>query len=166
MSEVPIFKFAIRSDLQEIAEKFLPTRGEPFATGWDVCAAQIDRKDLIIRPGQYFKIPLGFRALPPENWWFELHPRSSSFAKKYMHNLIGIIDEHYSQEVLFAGQYIPDINSMGHDLVIKFGDKIGQILPFKRVDMKPNILSNEEYDDLCSKRMAVRQGGFGSTDIK
>lgn len=165
MSEIPIFKFAVREDIVD-KEKFLPTKAEPFATGWDVRAAQTDKQDLIIRPGRYFKIPLGFRALPPDGWWLELHPRSSSFAKKYMHNLIGIIDEHYSQEVLFAGQYIPDVNSMGKDLVIKFGDAIGQIVPVKRVAMKIEIISDKEYDDLCKKRMAIRTGGFGSTDTK
>jgi dUTPase len=167
MNNIPVFKFAVREDLlKHSVFNFLPTKSEPFATGWDVKSAQTNQEDMIIRPGQYFKIPLGFRALPPEGWWFYLHPRSSSFAKKYMHNLIGVIDEHYSQEVLFAGQYIPDVNSMGHDLIIKFGEKIGQIVPIKRVEMEIDSLSNKEYDDLCSKRMAVRQGGFGSTDIK
>src|SRR5208282_6947438 len=106
----PIFRFAIREDL---SDQFLPTKAEPYATGWDVRGAMHDKQNIVIRPGQYFKIPLGFRVLPPEGWWIELHPRSSSFAKKHMHNLIGIIDEHYPDEVLFAGQYIPDINSMG-----------------------------------------------------
>jgi dUTPase len=166
MNEAPQFKFAIREDLEDVADKFLPTRAEPFATGWDVRAAMSNRKDLVLRPGQYFKIPLGFRAAPPEGWWFNLHPRSSSFTKKYMHNLVGIIDEHYSHEVLFAGQYIPDINSMGHDLVIKFGDAVAQIIPFKRIEMKVSPISNKDYDDLCEKRMAIRRGGFGSTDSK
>lgn len=160
MSEIPVFKFATREDLEPT---FLPTKAEPWATGWDVRAAQKDMKDLIIRPGQYFKIPLGFRVFPPEGWWLYLHPRSSSFAKKHMHNLIGIIDEHYSHEVLFAGQYIPDINSMGHDLIVKFGDPIGQMVPVKRVEMVIEYVSNEEYDDLCGKRKAIRNGGFGST---
>lgn len=163
LTALPIFRFALREDLnKEIT--FLPTKAEPFATGWDVKAAQLDRKDMIIRPGEYFRIPLGFRSLTPEGWWFQLNPRSSSFAKKHMHNLIGIIDEHYSQEVLFAGQYVPDINSMGKDLIVKFGDAIGQIIPFKRIEMKVETISNSEFDDECNKRNAIRQGGFGSTD--
>lgn len=166
MNETPIFKFAIREDLLSEKINFVPTKAEPFATGWDVKAAQPDKKDIIIKPGQYFKIPLGFRAIPPEGWWFKLHPRSSSFVKKHMHNLIGIIDEHFSMEVLFAGQYIPDIASMGKDLIIKFGEPIGQIVPIKRIEMKTEIIPNKEYDDLCGKRLAIRQGGFGSTDNK
>jgi dUTPase len=162
-NEVPVFKFALK---ENISEEFLPTKAEPHATGWDVRAALMDTKELIIRPGQYFKIPLGFRTFCPLGWWFELHPRSSSFTKKNMHNLVGIIDEHYPDEVLFAGQYIPDPNSINHDLIVKFADPIGQIIPIKRVEMKTELISNEEYNDLCKKRMAVRRGGFGSTDIK
>lgn len=158
-SEKPNFQFALKEGLHN---EFLPTKAEPHATGWDVRAAE----EIIIAPGEYFKIPLGFRAFPPEGWWFNLHPRSSSFAKKHMHNLIGIIDEHYSEEVLFAGQYIPSIknNADADNLVIKFGDAIGQIVPIRRVEMKVERISNEEYNDLCKKRIAVRQGGFGSTD--
>lgn len=164
MSEIPVFKFALRKDLQN-DNKFFPKKAEPYATGWDVRAA-IHNNELIVRPGQYFKIPLGFRVFPPEGWWLNLHPRSSSFTKKHMHNLIGIIDEHYPDEVLFAGQYIPDINSMGHDLIINFGDPIAQIVPIKRIEMEVEIASWEECDDLCRKRNAIRQGGFGSTDAK
>jgi len=161
MSDIPVFRFALREGL---SDDFLPTKAEPYATGWDVRSAS---STLIIKPGQYFKIPLGFRALPPEGWWFNLHPRSSSFTKKHMHNLVGIIDEHYPDEVLFAGQYMPDALSVNADnLVINFADPIGQIVPIERVEMKVEYISNKEYDDFCKKRMAIRQGGFGSTDIK
>lgn len=156
---VPEYKFAIREDLLD-DKRFIPTKGEPSATGWDVRAAMQDHADLTLKPGDYFKIPLGFRAFPEEGWWFLLHPRSSSFAKKHLHNLIGIIDEHYNQEVLFAGQYLPEVPEC---LVIKFGEPIGQIVPVKRVEMGVLEISNQEYDDLCKRRMAVRTGGFGST---
>lgn len=175
--EIPEFKFAIREDLETCEIDFTPKRGEPFATGYDVRAAFHDKSPLTIKPGEYFKIPLGFRALPEEGWWFQLHPRSSSFVKKYMHNLIGIIDEHYSHEVIFAGQYLPAIkdyatvynnsvsNFREYELKINFGDAIGQIIPVKRIDAIITKIPNKDYDDLCSKRMAVRNGGFGSTDM-
>lgn len=160
---IPEFKFALREDLKNNKE-FLPTRGEPFATGYDVRAAQPDRKPIIIKPGDYFKIPLGFKTIPEEGWWFNLHPRSSSFVKKHMHNLIGVIDEHFMLETVFAGQLIlPKLDLSGPDLVINFGDAIGQIIPIKRVDMNVKEVSNEEYDELCSKRISFRNGGFGST---
>jgi len=167
-AQVPVFKFALTDGLDD---RFLPTKGEPFATGWDVKSASWE--NILISPGEYFKIPLGFRAFPPEGWWFNLHPRSSSFTKKHMHNLIGIIDEHYPDEVIFAGQYIPSYSSIKQDphsvmnnLVIKYGEPIGQIVPVERVEMRVERISNEEYNDLCKRRVAVRSGGFGSTDTK
>lgn len=161
--DVPTFKFALREDL--VAEKrFLPTRGEPLSTGWDVRAAQEDRMPIVLRPGKYFKIPLGFRAYCPSGWWYELNPRSSSFVKKSIHSLIGIIDETYSLPLVWAGQYLPDVSSLGNDLVINFGDAIGQIIPIRRQEMSVKEINNQEYDALCKKRNAVRTGGFGSTD--
>ena len=162
MSDTPTFLFAVRNDLDQ--EIFTPRRGEPLATGWDVRAAQFDKKDLILRPGTYFRIPLGFRAFCPAGWSYELHPRSSSFAKKGMHTLIGIIDETFPLECQLIGQYIPDVNSLGKDLVIKFGDPIGQIIPVKRQEMNIELVSNERIDQLYAERKAVRVGGVGSTD--
>jgi dUTPase len=162
MLEIPNFKFALREDLKDRKE-FLPTKAEPYATGYDVRAALYsDEPTLIINPGDYFKIRLGFRAIPENGWWFQLHPRSSSFAKKNMHNLIGIIDEHYSDEVLFAGQYLPT-DMIDSQLKISQGDAIGQIIPIKRVDFQVTEISNKEYDDLCKQRISFRNGGFGST---
>lgn len=159
---VPVYKFALRADLKDEIE-FLPKRAHSTDTGYDVRAAFNDRQPLTINPGEYFKIPLGFRVIPEPGWWFQLHPRSSSFVKKSMHNLIGIIDEHYSHEVLFAGQYLPNKSDTDQPLIIKYGEAIGQIVPIKRVDMEIVSISNEEYDDLCKQRMATRSGGIGST---
>jgi dUTPase len=161
--ELPRFLFALREDLKE-DKRFLPSQTELTDTGYDVRAAQSDKKDIILRAGQYFKIPLGFRSFCPEGWYYQLHPRSSSFVKKSMHNLIGIIDETFTLETVFAGQYLPDLNSLGHDLVIKFGDRIGQIIPVKRQHMNVQNISNEEYEELVAKRGA--RGGFGSTGDK
>lgn len=166
MEEVPVFKFALREDLLDAGDLFLPAKGEPLATGWDVRAAQLDRKDIVLRAGQYFKIPLGFRAFCPNGWWYQLHPRSSSFAKKAIHNLIGIIDETYPLELVWAGQYLPDISSLGKDLIIKFGDPIAQIIPIRRESMTILPISNDEFELLCKDRNAVRSGGIGSTDKK
>lgn len=162
---IPVFKFAIRKDLNGSApEDFLPARGTPQATGWDVRAALHKAGPLVLRAGQYTKIPLGFRVLPPEGWWLELRPRSSTFGKKSLHALYGVIDEDYEGECLFACQYIPDISSMGSDLVIHFGDAIGQIIPVKRQEMEVIGVSNEELDASYKERNAQRGvGGFGST---
>lgn len=161
--DTPIYKFALRADIENLTQ-FLPKQGEPLATGFDVRAAPIDRKPLVLRPGQYFKIPLGFRAFCPAGWWFKLEPRSSTFAKKQVHALCGIIDEAYENEAVFAGQYIPDITKFAEDLTINFGDALGQIIPFKRQLMVVEHVSNAEFDQLCKARNGQRgTGGFGST---
>lgn len=152
----PLFLFAVREDLKTSTTDFLPLKGEPHATGYDVKSSV----DLVIKPGDFFKIPLGIRCMPPEGWWFELHPRSSSFVKKKIHGLIGIIDEHYPDELIFAGHYLPDD---GKPLTIRFGDALGQIIPVERVEMDVEGISNEEFDRRCRERKAVRTGGFGST---
>ena len=175
----PIFKFALREDLQNHPE-LLPTRAEPKATGWDVRAA--NSHSIVIKPLQYAKIPLGFRAFCPEGWWLELKPRSSSFTKKSLHALYGTIDTTFEGEMIFACQYLPELGLVktgnhpdkidimsiycngNQDLIIFPGDAIGQLIPIKRQEMIVESISNEEYDSLCRERNSIRgAGGFGST---
>lgn len=162
----PIFKFALREDLQNHPE-LLPTRAEPKATGWDVRCAE----DLVIRPFEKVKIHLGLRGFCPDGWWYEIKPRSSTFTKKNLHALYGTIDETYEGELIFACQYIPPMK-LEYDgfewpsptLELKFGDAIGQLIPIKRQEMIVESISNEEYDNLCRERNSIRgAGGFGST---
>jgi dUTPase len=188
MTNIPNYKFALRKDLEK-ETMFLPKKGEPRASGWDVRAAMADRKPLDVKPFDYVKIPLGFRAFCPEGWWYELKPRSSSFAKKSLHALYGTIDETFENELVFAAQYIPEglpeVLVEGHtdyysseissyktsvyhssaNLIINFGDAVGQIIPIRRQDMIVENISNVEYDELCKQRNGVRgTGGFGSTN--
>jgi dUTPase len=163
MMNIPTFQFALREDVNE-EKRFLPTRAEPRATGWDVRACQCDRKPLVIRPGQYVKVPLGFRAFCPEGWAYDLRPRSSTFLKRALHAHLGTIDETYPEELVLAGQYIPDISSMGQDLIIGWGEAIGQIIPVRRQEMIVAEWTNEEMETAYKERNAVRTSGFGSTD--
>jgi dUTPase len=172
-SEIPVFKFAIREDLKNCGTSFVPKRATPLAAGWDVRAAIREAGGkLIVKPNEYVKIPLGFRTFAPDGWWYELKARSSTFGKKSLHSLYGTIDEDYEGELIFAAQYLPE---KGHayvetlltpnNLVIEFGEAIGQIIPVKRKEMIVETISNEEYDRLCQERNAQRgAGGFGSTD--
>ena len=41
------------------------------------------------------------------------------------------------------------------DLIIKFGDSVGQILPVKRIEMIVQEISNDEFEDLNKKRNAT-----------
>jgi dUTPase len=187
--EKPIFKFALREDLKN-EKQFLPSRTESKATCWDVKAAFPDRNSLVLKPFQRVLIPLGFRTFCPEGWWFRLNPRSSTYGKKHLGSLYGIIDETYEGELLFACQYLPELvfekdttyednshfgivqktnikwdSCFEKTLTIEFGDSIGQIYPVKRDEMIVEEVSNEEYDLLCKNRQGERGiGGFGSSD--
>jgi dUTPase len=179
-SNVPKYRFALREDLKE-EKQFIPTRGEPKATGWDVRAAFLDRKSIIVKPFQKLAIPLGVRGFCPDGWWYEIKPRSSSYVKKHLNALYGTIDETYEGELIFACQYIPEFKlihpqiTMGAtfktfeselpDLTINFGDAIAQIIPIRREEMEVEECTNEEYNDDCKTRNGVRKdGGFGSTN--
>ena len=176
--KIPTFKFAINEGLSDL---YLPVRGTDRATGWDVKSTE----KVTIKPGEYAKIPLGFRMFCPAGWWMELRPRSSSFAKKNLHALYGVIDEDYEGQCIFACQYLPlvrieaeldepygsgyKINGViteyvAEDLVIQEGEAIGQIIPVRREEMIVERVTNEEYEKLCKERSASRgSGGFGST---
>jgi len=174
----PTFKFALREDLKN-DKRFLPTKAEPMATGWDVSAAI--KTQYVINPGQWVKIPLGFRMFAPYGWWMELRPRSSTTAKKKMHALYGVLDQDFFGEVIFTAQYIPEeifnleysfyeddkkneAYSYAEKLTIDPGDRIGQIIPVRRQEMIVEEVSNEEYSALAKARGGVRgEGGHGST---
>lgn len=160
---VPEYKFAlvdrVKGDVQ-----FLPNKAEPKANGWDVRAA-IDDDKISIPAFHHFLIPLGIRGFCPDGWGYRLKPRSSTFAKKYLHCLYGEIDETFQGELQLACQYIPHSAAMSPPtLTINFGDALGQIIPVRRQEMIVSEISNEEYDALCKERNGVRgEGGFGST---
>jgi dUTPase len=163
--EIPTYKFALREDLEkEGLVQFLPTKGEPNATGWDLRAAPEDKKDIVIKAGEFKLIKSGIKCYCPEGWWFEIRPRSSTFAKKHLNCLYGVIDEAFSLEILFAVKYDPDVKSLCQDLTIKFGEPLFQMIPIKRQEMRVELISNEEFNFLNTRRNADRKGGFGSTD--
>jgi len=167
--DVPTFRFALREDLKD-ETRFLPTRAEEKATGWDVRAAQADRQPIQLKTGpySYYKIELGFRAFCPEGWWLELRPRSSTFTKRYLHCLYGVIDQTFEGQMVLAFKYEPPYKTTDrteYHEVINFGDPLGQLIPVKRQEMKVEMISNTDYDTLCKERGGKRgAGGFGSTD--
>lgn len=161
---IPVFKFALRNDLDD---KFIPRRGTSVSSGWDVFCAMEDKGSISLRPGEYAKIPLGFRVIPPEGYWLQLVPRSSTFAKKHLNCLYGTIDFDYRGYLVFAAQYIPDVRDLGTTLELKFGEAIGQLIPVKLQEMKVEMISNDNFNELCLKEKNERgDGGFGSTSEK
>lgn len=155
MTNFPLYKFALREDLKDKSE-FLPTRAEQYATGYDVRCAE--PHGVLLLPGALGMISLGFRAICPEGWWYELKPRSSVFVKKGLHALYGTIDETYENELMFAAR-----NLSQEAVRIDFGERVAQIIPVHRQTMLTIPISNEEFERLSNERAANRGGGFGST---
>ncbi len=146
-------------------QDFLPKKGEPLATGADVRCAEPN--GIILRPGCYMLISLGFRMFAPSGWWLELRPRSGTFAKRQIHALYGVIDETYENKLMFAGQYIPnscDLLSADVEKKIEFGERIAQVIPVARKNLAVTGVSNEQLDAMFAARNAARgTGGFNST---
>ena len=170
--EMPVYKFALTPELIDAvaahellrAEDFLPTRSDSEASGWDVRCAVPGGIDL--QPERYYKIPLGFRAFCPPGWWAELNPRSSTFIKRHFHALYGKIDETYPDQWFFLCQYIPDayeITNPNRPERLEFGERIGQIIPIRRQEMRIEVISGQEMDREIKSRNAARIGGLGST---
>ena len=132
----------------------LPKRSTLHAAGYDVEAAE----DVIIpayTPGQKpTLIPTGLKAYCKDDEWYMLANRSSGPKKGFvMANSIGIIDsDYYGNESNDGHFYFQYFNFLDHDLEVKKGDVIGQVIFQKFL-----VADNDEAT-------GVRTGGFGSTD--
>lgn len=134
----------------------LPIRKTKHAAGYDVEAAE----DVIIpafKLGQKpTLIPTGLKAYCQEDEFYMLVNRSSGPKKGLvMSNSIGIIDaDYYENESNDGHFYFQYYNILDHDIEIKKGDTIGQVIFQKYL-----IVDNDCAD-------GVRKGGFGSTEEK
>lgn len=169
---IPEFVFSLSNNSDN---SFIPSQATEQDTGWDVRAAE----SITLRPTEKALIPLGIKCFAPEGYWLELRPRSSSFGKKSLHALYGVIDEGYENQLFFACQWIPSffegkcLNAnicdnistyLSRNLIIDKGERIGQIIPVRRQSMKISVTSEEEFQNLCQDRGFKRGlGGFGST---
>lgn len=132
----------------------LPKRSTAHSAGYDIEAAE----DIIIpayKPGQKpTLIPTGLKAYCGEDEWFMLANRSSGPKKGFiMANSIGIIDsDYYNNETNDGHFYFQYFNFLDHDLEVKKGDVIGQVIFQKYLIID---------DDNAT---GTRTGGFGSTD--
>ncbi len=134
----------------------LPERKTARAAGYDVEAGE----DIIIpkfTPGiKPTLIPTGLKAYCQDDECFLLLNRSSGPKKGFlMANSVGLIDSDYYGNPDNDGHfYFAYFNCSDHDIEVKKGDVIGQV-----VFMKYLTVDNDNAT-------GVRQGGFGSTDKK
>ena len=134
----------------------LPKRSTKYAAGYDVQAAE----DVIIPPycpgTMPTLIPTGLKAYCQNDEWFMLASRGSGPKKGLvMANGLGVIDSDYYNNETNDGHFMFQYyNFLDHDIVIKKGDAIGQVIFMKY------LITDDD------KSGGIRVGGFGSTDKK
>ena len=132
----------------------IPVRKTKGAAAYDVEAAM----DIVIpsyKPGtKPTLIPTGLKAYCQEDEWYMLANRSSGPKKGFeMANSIGIIDSDYYENESNDGHfYFQYFNFLDHELEVKKGDIIGQVI-FQKFLIADN-----------DNAVGIRTGGFGSTD--
>jgi len=125
----------------------LPTRAHPNDAGWDLYACH----STIIQPGKWEDIGIGIAIEPPPGVWFRIVGRSSTFRKRRLLALEGIIDEGFRGE-LFAG-----VTNLGDEPVtIEVGERLVQMIP--QLTMAFGVQWREELSESLRGT-----GGFGST---
>lgn len=134
----------------------LPVRKTKYAAAYDVEAA----KDIVI-PKYYpgikpTLIPTGLKAYCMEDECYLLLNRSSGPKKGFiLANSVGLVDhDYYGNESNDGHFYFAYFNCSDHDIEVKKGDVIGQVMFQKYL-----IVDNDEAE-------GIRTGGFGSTDKK
>ena len=131
----------------------LPSRSTKRSAGYDFFAPS----DFIIKKGECIKIPTCVKASMEERDVLYLYIRSS-YAIKYglvLKNNVGVIDSDYYNNIDNDGHfYFQYFNFLDHDLEVKKGDIIGQVIFMKY------LMTDDD------KATGVRVGGFGSTDKK
>ena len=132
----------------------LPVRKTKHSAGYDVEAAE----DIVIpmfTPGcKPTLIPTGLKAYCMEDECYLLLNRSSGPKKGFiLANSVGLIDSDYYGNPDNDGHfYFAYFNCSDHDIEVKKGDVIGQV-----VFQKYLVVDNDAAE-------GVRMGGFGSTD--
>lgn len=163
---LPTFKFAVQEDLISSGIDFVPKPATESDSGWDCRCAE--KEGLIIKPFQSVLINLGVRAICPEGYWLRIVPRSSAYIKKHLHCLIGTIDQDYRKNLMFAATCLPVYDTANdclsnENIFIEFGERIAQIIPYKRNNMNISEVSNWEFDKHCELNPVQRNGGMGSS---
>ena len=149
----------------------MPEKKTAGAAAWDCFA----REDTIVKAVPVL-IGLGFMAEPPEGYYLEIVPRSSTGLKTNLRqpNSIGVIDSDYRGEVkamyeskieerkvAHSGTVFsaPVYKCVGTATSIKAGDRIAQMILRKKYDA-----DLVEVEELSETERGT--GGFGSTGMR
>ena len=138
--------------LIQINDSKMPEMATPGAAGYDLCAS----KALIIKSGEFEKVPTGIRISMPLGLEAQVRPRSGLAAKHGVTvlNAPGTIDSDYRGEIC-----VILINHGKKDFQIEPGMRIAQMV-FSKV-IQVDFKQVEQLDET-----ARGEGGFGSTGVK
>lgn len=121
----------------------IPERAHANDAGADVFSPD----DIVIRPGQISKIPLGFGLRIPDGFAGYIFPRSGLSTK-------GIVCELPPIDSSYTGEVHAIISNVGNrDYEIKTGDKIGQLV------IMPVLIPDFTFEEWKERGT----GAFGST---
>lgn len=131
----------------------VPTQGSSKAAGFDLYAAI--EEDVLIKEGDWEKIPTGLAITPPDGYFGAIYARSGAATKQGLRpaNCVGVCDEDYT------GEYIVALyNDSSYAQIVHPGDRIAQLVfvPYAPVGF-------DEVDSLDKTDRA--NGGFGSTGV-
>lgn len=134
----------------------LPVRKTKNSAAYDVEAAEDTIIPAFQLGGKPTLIPTGLKAYCQSDEYYMLLNRSSGPKKGLvMANSIGIIDaDYYGNESNDGHFFFQYYNVLDHDIEIKKGDVIGQVIFQKYL-----LVDNDNAE-------GIRTGGFGSTDKK
>lgn len=134
---------------------YFPQHGSEYSAGYDLKAC-LEREEILIWPGETFKISTGIKIAIPEGYCGLILPRSGLATKHGLRpaNTPGLIDSDYRGDVIVALH-----NDSREPQKVKRGDRIAQlvIIPFMKINFKP-VETLDETDR--------GEGGFGSTRSK
>ncbi len=133
----------------------VPTRSNPSDAGLDVYA---NVKDLIvIDPRESVIIPTGLKFGIPHGYMLQVMNRSSIAAKRGLMVGAHVIDSGYDGEVFI------NLHNVGNDRqLIRYGDKIAQLVMVPVVTFRPYVIQGDLYQE--SITISDRgDGALGST---
>lgn len=132
----------------------LPKRATAGSAGYDFFLPT----DIVLKPNETINIPTGIRVKIEEGWLLKLYPRSS-LGFKYrlqLNNTVGIIDSDYYHSSNEGHIFIKMTNASNELKTIELPKEAGFC---QGIFIEYGIT----YDD---EETGVRDGGFGSTNIK
>ena len=133
----------------------VPTRSNPSDAGLDVYANV--RDPMVIEPGGSAIVPTGLRFGIPHGYMLQVMNRSSIAAKRGLMVGAHVIDSGYDGEVFI------NLHNVGSSpQMIRYGDKIAQLVMVPVVTFRPYLIQGDLYQE--SITISNRgDGALGST---